>query len=134
MQVQTIEQRARNSRAITLDLIGCALTATDRVAEIATGTRVHRRDQLEARRKFRLARRTRNRNRAGFQRFAKHFQDAPLEFRQFIEEQYAVMGQGNLSRPRVDTSTDEGCGRGRVMRTAKWPRAPLARLQRTAGN
>ena len=132
VQIQTIEQRTGNAGAIALYLIGSAVTATVRVAEIATWTRVHRRDQLEARRKFRLAGRTGNRNGAEFQRFAKHFQDMPLEFRQFIEKQDAVVGQRNLSRPRVDTSADEGRRRGRVMRTAKWPCAPLARLQRTA--
>jgi hypothetical protein len=84
-----------------VDLIGLTLAATYRVAETVTGTRIHCRDQLEARRKFRLAHRARNRNRAGFHRFAKHFQDAPLEFRQFIEKQYPTMGQGNLSRPRM---------------------------------
>src|SRR5882757_10680950 len=57
-----------------------------------------------------------------------------VEFWQFIEKQYAVMSQGNLSRPGVGTSADEGHGRGRVMRTPKRPRAPLARLQRAAGN
>src|SRR5712675_1939112 len=57
MQVQTIEQRTRNPGAIPLHLISSAATSIVRVAEIATRTRVHRRDQLEARRKFRLARR-----------------------------------------------------------------------------
>src|SRR5258708_38747203 len=58
MQVQTIEQRTRNPGAIPLHLISSAVTSIVRVAEIATRTRVHRRDQLEARREFRLAGRT----------------------------------------------------------------------------
>src|SRR5260370_39087181 len=62
VQIQTIEQRARNPSAIPPHLICGAVTSTVRVAEIATRTRVHRRDELEARRKFRLARRTRNHN------------------------------------------------------------------------
>ena len=44
------------------------------------------------------------------------------------------MGQGNLSGPRMEAATDEGSGRGRVVRIAKRPHAPLPRLQRTAGN
>jgi hypothetical protein len=54
------------------------------VTEIAAGAGVHRRDQLEARRKIGLSRRPRNGDVAGFQRFAQHFQHLARKFGQLV--------------------------------------------------
>jgi hypothetical protein len=63
------------------------------MAQVAAGTRIHGGDQLKLRRKIRLPRRARNRDPAGFERFAQDFQHAPLELGKFVEEQDAVMGK-----------------------------------------
>jgi len=37
---------------------------------------------------------------AGLQRLAQGFEDTPVELREFIEEQYAVVGEADLAGPR----------------------------------
>ena len=86
MQVQAIEERTGNTAAIAAYLIGGAVAAIGRVAVIAAWARVHRGDQQEARRKFHLPGRARDRDGAGFERFAQHLEHVPFEFRQFIEK------------------------------------------------
>jgi hypothetical protein len=56
------------------------------MAEIAARAGVHRRDQLEARRKIGLACGTRDGDVAGFKRFAQHFKHVARKFRQLVEE------------------------------------------------
>lgn len=50
VQVDTVQQRAGEFVAVTLDLLAAAAAAPVRVAQVAAGAGVHRRYQLEARR------------------------------------------------------------------------------------
>ncbi len=50
VQVDTVQQRAGEFVAVTLDLLAAAAAAPVRVAQVAAGAGVHRRHQLEARR------------------------------------------------------------------------------------
>ena len=51
-QIDAIEQRAGESRAVTRQLCARAATATPRIARMSAWTRIHRRDQLECGRVF----------------------------------------------------------------------------------
>lgn len=52
VQVDSVEQRARELVAIALDLLRGTATAAAGFAQVAAGAGVHRRHQLEARRKM----------------------------------------------------------------------------------
>jgi hypothetical protein len=57
------------------------------------------------------------------------FQHAAAKLRQFVEEQYAVMCQTDLPRPRNGAPTDESSVRGRVVwrpERARRHQCPLA--------
>ena len=60
LDIDAIEQRPGNAIAIAGNLIGSALAAIGRMAEIAARARVHCRHQLEPCRKFDLSRRARH--------------------------------------------------------------------------
>ena len=62
-----------------------------------------------------------------FERFPERFEHAPVEFRQLIEKQHAVMGQRNLPGSWMAAAADQGHAGGRVMRRAE--RALLPRLE-----
>ena len=55
------------------------------------------------------------------ERLAKGFEDRAAEFRQFVEEQHALVGERDLARPRMRAAADHRRDRGRVMRVAKRP-------------
>ena len=58
---------------------------------------------------------------AGLDRLAQGIQDAALEFRQFIEEQHAAMGEADLAGLCPHAAADQ-CGlAGRMMRVAEGP-------------
>jgi len=113
MQVDAIEQRTGDARAIAAHLVGRAATAAVGIAEISARTGVHGRDQLKARRKIRLARGARNGDRARFQRFAQHLEHAPVELRQLIQKQHAVVRERNLARHRIAAAAHQ-CHAGAV--------------------
>ncbi len=89
------------------------------LARHAAFARIHRGDELEAGRigdviigagHLRLAR---------LQRLAQGLEDARLEFRQFVEEQDAMVAERNLAGPRLQPAADQ-CGHaGRMMRRAE---------------
>src|SRR4051812_44035243 len=89
------------------------------MSQIAARAWIHRRDQLEVRRELCLTRGTRNRDAARLQRFAQRFEDAPLEFRQLVEKQDAVMRERDLSRSRVAAAAHERDRRSGMMRSTE---------------
>ena len=99
------------------------------VAEIATGTRVHGGDELKPRRQLQSRRRARDRDGAGLERLAQRLEHAPIELRQLIEEQHAVMRQRDFARANLRATADDGLRRGRMMRRAKRPPHAAARIQ-----
>src|SRR5690606_22103524 len=82
------------------------------MTEIAARARIHRRDQLEARRKIGLPGRARDRNAPRFQRFAQDFEYGALELRQFIQKKHAVMRERDFAGTRRATAADQ-CHAGR---------------------
>ena len=80
---------------------------------------------MKARREFRLAGGAGNDDASRLQGFAQYLQYPPVEFGQFVEEQHAAMGEGDLAGPRLRTAAHQGYRRGGVMGRAERPRAPL---------
>lgn len=101
VQVDAIKQRAGELVAVALDLVAAASTATGGVAMVAAGAGVHRRHQLEAGREADLVLGPGDHDFARFQGLAQHFQHAPLELRQLIQKQHAMVGQGDLAGLRA---------------------------------
>ena len=58
---------------------------------------------------------------AVLQGLAQGLQHIPVELRQLVQEQYAVVGQGDLSRPQQRPAAGQGRGGGGVVRTAEGP-------------
>ena len=98
VQVDTVEQGAGNAGTVAVHLIGGAAALLVVVAEIAARAGIHGRDQLEACGEVRLPCRARNGDVAGFQRFAQDFKHGAGKLRQFIQKQYAVVGQRDFAR------------------------------------
>jgi uncharacterized protein (UPF0335 family) len=124
LQVDAVEQGAGNLVLVAQHRILAAAALAGRMAQPAAGAGIHRRDQLKTGRKIGLARRARDRDVAGFERLAQHFQHVAAEFRQLVEEQHAVVGQRNLARTRHPAAADQGHARAGVVRTAEGPAAP----------
>src|SRR5450759_5706207 len=135
MDVDPVYEWSGNFAAIARHLIRRATAFAAEVAEIAAGAGVHRRDQLEARGEFRLARGARNRHAPGLERLAQHLQHFALELRQLVQEQHAMMGERNLAGTRIAAAADQGHAGSGVVRRAKRPATELldakpARTQR----
>ena len=123
MQVDAVEQRAGNPRLIIggAARIGAAAAGKAGLVGAAAAARIHRRDQHEARRIGDAVIGARDRDFAGFQRLAQRVERLRLEFRQFVEEQHAVMGERNFARPRTQAAADQSRHAGRMMRRAERP-------------
>ena len=100
LEVDAVEDRRGDAVAMALLLLGRALAVVAQVAVVALRAGVHRGDELEVGREFRLPRRPRDGDRARLQRFAQHLQHALFEFGELVEEEDAVRGKGDLSGPR----------------------------------
>ena len=79
----------------------------DRLRSWLDFNRVHRRHQHELRRESHRAGRARNGDAAFLKRLAHGLQHAPFEFRQFIEEEHAVMCQRNFTRRRIGVAAQQ---------------------------
>ena len=44
---------------------------------------------------------------AVFERLSENFEGGTFEFRQFVQKKYAMMGEGNFTRPRNGTATQQ---------------------------
>jgi hypothetical protein len=55
----------------------------------------------------------------GFERLPQAVQNLRLEFRQFLEKQNAMVGEGNFPGPRPRAAANERRHRGRMMRRAE---------------
>ena len=127
LEIDAIEQRPGQAPAVAPDLVRRAMTAAVQVAEETAGAGIHRRHQLEARRKRGAARSARNGDLPGFERLAQRFQHAAIEFRQLVEKQHAAMRKGNLPGPRRIAATHQRRCRSRMVRRAVRPHAPALR-------
>ena len=96
------------------------MTAPARITGVTARTPIHRGNQLEACRKFALARGARDHDATGLQRLAQPFEHAAIPFRQFAEEQHTVMRQRHFPGARVAARArrwdDVACWLSRVER------------------
>ena len=72
-------------------------TGFGRIVEMAATARVHGGDEWDARRVGDVGVDARNGGAPGFQRLVQGLQRATLEFRQFVQEQHAEMGQRHFA-------------------------------------
>ena len=105
------------------------MAAPARVAEPAARAWIHRRDELEARGERTLPRGAGDVDRAGLERLAQHFENAPVPFRQLVEEEHAVMGERYLSGTRIAAAADQRDAARSVMRRAERRRRPVRRVE-----
>jgi hypothetical protein len=107
LQVDAIEQWAGNTSAIASHDIGRAGAQPAWITGVAAWTRIHRCQKLESRWELGLSRGTRNDDVTGFQRLPQYIEDAAIEFRQFVKEQYAVVSQRDFAGSRSRSSADQ---------------------------
>lgn len=96
-QVDTIEKRAGELAAIAGDLVRRAAAFSVRVAVMAARTGIHRGNQLEFGREFRLAGGPGDVNAAGFERLAQGFEHFAIEFRQFVQKEDSLVSQADFA-------------------------------------
>src|SRR5690349_16003185 len=109
MDVDTVLERARQSRTIFSDLMRRAGAFPRAVSVIPARTGVHCGDQHEARGVSEGSTDPGEGHRAVFERLPKAVQDGATKFWRLIEEQHAVVGQRNLAGTRDGASSDEPC-------------------------
>ena len=129
--IDAVQQRPGDAGAVLLNLLGGAGAGLLGVAVIAAEAGIHRGHQHEAGREGDGGGGPGDGDHAVFQGLAQHLQGGALEFRQFVQEEDAVVGQAHLPRPGGGAAADEpGVGDG-VVRGPKGPPAqePLARLE-----
>src|SRR3954469_16623288 len=105
MHVEAVEKRPRYLRAIACDSLRRTSTPTCGVSQITARTRIHCRDQLEARREFDLLRGARHCDVTVLERLAQHFQYFTVVLGKLIEKQNAVVSERDLTGPRNRTAT-----------------------------
>src|SRR5581483_8357611 len=129
MNVNSIEQRAGNFRYVSLNLRGCAMAFAGWIAEEATGTGIHRRGQHEPGGESNRKRGAGDRYSAFLERLAQDLQDIPLKLRQLVQEQNAVMPQGDFAGPgHCSTADQSGIADGVVWRPERPSADQAARI------
>src|SRR5690606_33750718 len=113
VQVDPVQQRARDPRTIAADHVRAAVAAAGGVAGPAAGAGVHRGDELEPRRELALPSGPRDRDRARLQRLPQHLQRVAAPLGQLVQEQYPVVGQRDLARARNGRSRQRAGSRPR---------------------
>ena len=132
MQVDAVQQRARDAAPVLLDRAGRTGTLPRGVAQIAALAGVHGGGQHKAAGVARAAVYPADRNNAILQRLAQHFEGITGKLRQFVQKQHAVMGQAHLAGARGRPTARDGRGADAVVRAAERPlfqKAPARRQQ-----
>jgi hypothetical protein len=124
-EIKSVEERPGEAAKVLRDaaLVGRPAAGEARFVGRAAAARVHRRDQLESRRIDDAVVGARDRHFAGLNRLAQAVQHLGLELRQFVEEEHAVVGEGNLAGPGVDSASDQSRHRGGMVGAPE--RAPV---------
>ena len=130
MQVDPVQQRAAELALVARDLVGRAAAGAQIRAQIAARARVHRGDELKARRKLGAVGGAGNRDVAGLQRLAQRFERGARKLGQFVEKQHAAVRQRDFAGARRRAAADQRHRAGGVMRRAGRPHRPL--LEREA--
>ena len=98
VQVDAVEQRAREARLIARELAVVAAAIAHAAAEPAAGARVRRCDELELGREGHVPPRARTRRRAVLEHLAQRLERPPLELGQLVEEEHAAVRERHLAR------------------------------------
>ena len=98
LDIDAIEQRAGDFRAVALDLQRRADAFLLRIGKKSADARIHRRDQHEARGIIDRTHGARDGNVAIFQRLAHDFENVAAKLRQLVEEKHAVVGERDFAR------------------------------------
>src|SRR6188768_1747646 len=106
VDVQAVEQRARETRAVALTRRVRATTAQARMPEVAASAGVDRGDQQRAGWKTGSRSRPRDVHEAVLERLTQCLERRAAKLCQFIQEQHAVMGEADLARARDIAATD----------------------------
>src|SRR5205823_12397551 len=99
VQIETVNERARESRQVTLYLLRRAPAATVADAVISTRAGIERADDEHPRRQTARRAGARDVHHALFEWLAQDLERLALELGQFVEEKDAVMRQRDLARP-----------------------------------
>ena len=121
LQIDAVEQRSRELADVLCD--HCVVAAAFRAARaaIAARTRIHRRDELKARRIRERSGSARNGHRAFLERLPHHLDRAARELGQLVEKEHAVVRERDLARLGERAAADERGLADRVMRKPKRP-------------
>ena len=116
VDVDAVEEGTGNFRHVAVNRRSCAAAFLRGMIVVTAGTGVHGGDQHKIRGIIHGVSRPADGDFAVFQRLAHHFEHRPLVFGQFVQEQDAVRGKGNLAGAGEDAAADEGDARNRMVR------------------
>ena len=119
MDVDTVHEGPAYTPLI--GLYACGRTAAWHlgIPEIAAGTWIACRKEHETRRESQPVRRSHQAHLPRLEGLTNALKHRPLELRQLVKEQHAVMSERNLPRPRRIAAADKACQRRAVMRGAE---------------
>ena len=100
---------------------------------VAAGAGVHGGDELEARGEVAFHRGAADGDVAVFQRFAQHFEDAAVEFGQFVEKEDAVVGKADFARFGDGAAANQRGGGAAVVRRAVGALPPVGGVEAASG-
>ena len=133
LEVDAVEHGARDARLIALGA-GPALAADiARLARAAAAARVHRGDELNARRIGDAMVGPRDHRLSAFERLAQRIEHLRVELGQLVEEEHAEMGEGDFARARARAAADQRRHARRMMRRAERARPADAPAREIAG-
>ena len=113
VDIDAVEQRARDAGPVAPDRRRRTRAFVLRIGEVAAGAGIHGGDEHEAGRVGQRDQGAGQGDGVVFEGLAQGFDDVGFEFGQLIEEEHAVVGQGDFAGARVGTAADEaGIGYG----------------------
>ena len=122
-EVDTVEERARDTVPVTIELHRRARALRGRIAAGAAGAQVHRPDELEARRERRAAADARDRDDAVFERLPQRLEGGTRKLGELVEQEDAAVRERDLARARRRPAANQGRRRDGVVRRAEGRRA-----------
>jgi hypothetical protein len=106
VKVDAVEQRPRNACLIVRGAARRSAAGERGIAQMAAAAGVHRRDQLDPRRKGHMGIGTSDADAPGLERLAKRIEDRALKFRKLVEEQHAEVREADLAGADTKAAAD----------------------------